>query len=476
MWMDDLETSSGWDAEYGVHGLHLAASFGLTSAVPPLLKSNINVDVADCMDTTPLMHATQAGHADIVHILLHSGADPGRCCRRGKTVLQRACERDAIDIVKHLVESPRDILINEFDQSLCILFQYTALTWAIMKNRPDIVKLLLTRQDINLHLERPEADHQTDLHRAVAWNRIDIVKLILADGRISLESMAPGRKSPLILAAYNGHVGMVTVLLNSGADPNARDDLGGPAILRAVDENTLPCVKVLIGHGADYNFKDCHGRGILHGAAINARSTILRFLLSYADDLNPNIQGDEGETPLHDAVSRNSESTDARNQTPYQRAKRKGFDGIAQYLYDKARNGGGRGLMKHTSSISSSATLIGEAVPDLAESPATNDKDETLPAVQEKAMDQESLQEVPAFKHDEHVSSKVPSGQEWGKDKTEPKRLKGVYLQDKAVKTGREIGSEIATRSIVGHHADMTGREIILAVVVVILSIMLVLR
>ncbi|KAK7955887.1 uncharacterized protein PG986_005109 [Apiospora aurea] len=714
MWLDDLENSSGWDAEYGVQGLHLAAYFGLTSAVPSLLASNTNADVTDCMDTTPLMYATQAGHADIVHILLHSGADPGRCCRRGRTVLHRACERSAVDIVKQLVATPKDVLVNEFDQPP---FKWTALTWAIMNGRPEIVKLLLTRKDIDLDLQCPGDFNLNALHRAVADDEIEIAELILADGRISIESMDPDRTTPLILAASSGYDEMVSLLLKWGANPNARDGFDGPAILRAVDNNALECVRALVSHGADYKFKDFHGRGILHGAAINARSTILRFLLSYVDELDPNIQGDAGETPLHDAVTRNSESTvrvllehgartdienrhgktplrqardecntrlfdilsaarlkevpisqpsphskesfgpdadlvatphrastlaadykipletavisldeaqltayldqlgpsataaindptlellyhslqwsrpdslrllldrgadinlttkwgatplhgtvsfdeyeaaelliargcdldirdllhrsplnfaarsvrkpasaflfvkhgaaisaderdallptlnfavdrndldvvrrlveegvpflvkDARNQTPYQRAKRAGFDEIAHYLYDKARSGGGRRGLGHRSSISS-VTLSDETVSDSEDTTAAKGDGEMLLPLQEETINKDILPEDGHFRGTEIVPRGATQGQNQA-GKTAKKPLEGEDLQDTITKLRQEIMVEIAMKSAAGGRSGMTERELILMGVIGLLVVLLMLR
>ncbi|KAK8121286.1 hypothetical protein PG999_005406 [Apiospora kogelbergensis] len=305
MRLDDLETSSGWDAEYDVSGLHLAAYFGLTSAVRSLLASKIDVNITDCMGTTALMYAAQAGNADAVHILLQSDADPGRCCRRGRSALHRACENNAVDVVKYLAASSRDVSVNAFDHAP---FEWTALAWAVRRSNFDIVRLLLTRNDIDLELQCPGDESLNALHRAIANDDIKIVQLLLADGRVSVESMAPDGATPLIIAASEGHADMVSMLLKWGANVNARSVYDASAIFYAVEQNSLKCVRILIEHGADCTFKDFQGRGILQMAALQSCSTMLDFILGFVDDLNPNAQGDRGETPLHDAIGRKSES------------------------------------------------------------------------------------------------------------------------------------------------------------------------
>ncbi|OTA99657.1 hypothetical protein M426DRAFT_27331 [Hypoxylon sp. CI-4A] len=307
MWIDDMETSSGWDAEAGVHGLHLASYFGLSDAVSVLLSTGINADVEDCLETTPLMYAAQEGHADIVHVLLHTGANPGRICGRNRTALHRVCSKDTgqyIQVIKEIVSSPKDVSINAFDvnhQSM------TALMYAVSNESKEAVKLLLTRKDIDVGLEQPDHYRTNALLFAIINGQYELVEILLDDGRVSIESMDSSRHTALSLAAMSGYSSIVKLLLDRGANPDAGDVYGGPPLLRAIDQNSLECVRLLVDHGVDYRFKDFLGRGILHACAINSRSMVLRYLLKELD-LDPNIQGDGGETPLHDAVERNSDA------------------------------------------------------------------------------------------------------------------------------------------------------------------------
>ncbi|KAI0186023.1 ankyrin repeat-containing domain protein [Xylaria flabelliformis] len=306
MWLDDIEASSGWDAEENVHGLHLSAYFGLTETVSSLLATDVDVDIEDCLQTTPLMYAAQAGHADIVHLLLHSGADPGRICRRGRTALHRACEGNYAKVVAEIVSSPRDVAVNVIDAGNP--YNLSALMWAVSNENSEIVKHLLTRKDIDVNLKCPNYFQFGALHHCVLGGQIEIAKLLLSDARIAINAVDNSRQTALTLAAQQGYGDMVSLLLEKGADTDARDVYDGPALLRAVDENALECVRILVEHGVDYKFKDFHGRNILHGCAINGRGTIMRYLLKTLPELDPNAQGDAGETPLHDAVGRNAEA------------------------------------------------------------------------------------------------------------------------------------------------------------------------
>ncbi|KAI1841262.1 hypothetical protein JX266_012574 [Neoarthrinium moseri] len=305
MWLDNLESSSGWDAEIGVHGLHLCAYFGLTAIISELSTQVTNVDVEDCHKTTPLMYAAQNGHTDIVHFLLHAGADPRRVCSRGSTALHRACRNGRADVVKEIVQLPKDIGVNALDEDC---ENYSALMHAIYYNDPEIVKMLLSRQDLDVELRRPGRLRPPNaLLLAVNYGPPEMVKVLLSDCRVSIESVDSDQNTALSIAASQGDEDIVALLLDFGANIEARDFYGGTPLFRAIDKNSLRCVQVLVDLGADYAAKDRLGRGILHSCAVNGRGLVMRYLLESIPTLDVNVQGDRGETPLHDAVECNSE-------------------------------------------------------------------------------------------------------------------------------------------------------------------------
>lgn len=70
----------------------------------------------------------------------------------------------------------------------------------------------------------------------------------------------------LMLAAYNDHPELVTVLLERGADPNATNDRGQSILAGAIFKQANDVARLLIQAGADPD----HGK-------INARATAAMF-------------------------------------------------------------------------------------------------------------------------------------------------------------------------------------------------------
>lgn len=86
--------------------------------------------------------------------------------------------------------------------------------------------------------------------------------------------------TPLHIAAYSRHAGVVQMLLEAGADPNAVDKHGnGPlwtAVMQARGDNNI--VELLLGAGADAGAKNIHGRSPYDMATTLGGDSLAPFL------------------------------------------------------------------------------------------------------------------------------------------------------------------------------------------------------
>ena len=105
---------------------------------------------------------------------------------------------------------------------------------------------------------------------------------------ISTASAKPGGTIPrmrrglpyrLIVAARNGRLVAVELLLNQGADVNARDkSSGATALIVASREGHRQVVDLLLKKGADVNAKDASGNSALSEALRSQRSEVADLL------------------------------------------------------------------------------------------------------------------------------------------------------------------------------------------------------
>lgn len=94
--------------------------------------------------------------------------------------------------------------------------------------------------------------------------------------------------------------GALKAALEAGADPNAIDKAGVPALLHAIDTGSLPLVKTLVDAGANLEGRDNIGWTALMASAAVDSDELVTYLLEAG--ANPNHVGRE-DTPLTCAIT-----------------------------------------------------------------------------------------------------------------------------------------------------------------------------
>jgi hypothetical protein len=100
------------------------------------------------------------------------------------------------------------------------------------------------------------------LHSAARTGNLMEAQRLLDAGASTEERCSPNAYStdfPLAAAAYNGHEEVVRLLLDRGADINARNPAGVTAIMFAATESKLRVVNLLLERGADIKLRDGWG-------------------------------------------------------------------------------------------------------------------------------------------------------------------------------------------------------------------------
>jgi hypothetical protein len=104
----------------------------------------------------------------------------------------------------------------------------------------------------------------------------------------------------LMKAAASGNAEVIRILLETGADPNARNKKGETALMAAAKSyrHCGDTMLLLIENGADLNAQDERGRTALHHAvAGKCAAEAVGLLIAHGTDLN--VPDDKGSCPLH---------------------------------------------------------------------------------------------------------------------------------------------------------------------------------
>ena len=141
----------------------------------------------------------------------------------------------------------------------------------------------------------------------------------LGDNKILIQSLL---KSPdllntfssdgftlLGLASYFGHISLIKSLLDMGANPNipSNNQLKVSPIHSACAISNFQIAELLINNGADVNAKQMQGVTPLHSAANNGQTLLAKLLIDNGADLNAKMGN--GLTPLRLALGKNFRET-----------------------------------------------------------------------------------------------------------------------------------------------------------------------
>ena len=148
-----------------------------------------------------------------------------------------------------------------------------------------------------------EPDHE-DVHAAAKTGDTDEVAALLSmDNRLTRTFDADGW-SPLHLAAHHGHADLVTLLLHNNAEVDLRSTnaMANTALHAAMAGRQTRVAKILLDAGAQVNAKQHGGWTALHAAAANGDGAAVELLLAHG--ATANSANDAGVTPAAAARER----------------------------------------------------------------------------------------------------------------------------------------------------------------------------
>lgn len=164
--------------------------------------------------------AVQRDDADEVNGLLRRGFDPNIRDPKGQVALTIALQAESLKVFAALMANRRlkVELRNRDDES--------ALMMAALKGNVDAVKALMARDaDVNKEGWAP-------LHYAASGVKAEHVRIIalLLENHAYIDATSPNGTTPLMMAAQYGSNDAVQLLLNEGADPTIKNQLGLTAV------------------------------------------------------------------------------------------------------------------------------------------------------------------------------------------------------------------------------------------------------
>jgi len=134
---------------------------------------------------------------------------------------------------------------------------------AAAKGDIDTVKAMLNKGS-DLHA-RTLGGH-TALMSAAWGGQTTMVQMLLDNGAEANAKHAHSGATALRYALLKGHAAVIEVLLRNGADVHANEECCWTALMAAAEAGHATAVQALLANGADVHAKDAHGRTALNWA------------------------------------------------------------------------------------------------------------------------------------------------------------------------------------------------------------------
>jgi len=154
----------------------------------------------------------------------------------------------------------------------------------------------LYRQNAEEANRLADAAGSLTIWEAAALGRDAAVEHSLATDEALVNASSPDGHFPLGLAAFFGHPATVRLLLARGADVHepARNAMKVQPLHAAVASRNPETVALLLEHGANVNARQQAGYTPLLGAAAAGRDDIVQLLLDHGAD--PSLMSEDGKT------------------------------------------------------------------------------------------------------------------------------------------------------------------------------------
>lgn len=244
---------------------------GPASIAPTPAAPNIALATPTAANAAPalndaLQDAAARGDTTRVQTLIASGADINAQKDGRSTPLMTGTRNNRLETVKVLLTAGADVDLVHRDG-------FTAMMWAAEHGCTDIAILLL---QANADVNRCLANGKTALSLAAQHGHIEIVKHLIG------KSNAASRMDAIAQAALENNTAIIRVLVEGGADVNARkDDRSMTPLMLAIAFNHLESVKLLVTLGARLDLKSKNGKTALALATENKKQEIVQFLRSH---------------------------------------------------------------------------------------------------------------------------------------------------------------------------------------------------
>lgn len=264
---------------------------GTSTELQAAIEEGLDVNAVDEDGNTPLLLAAVNRRSDLMYVLLEKGANANFVKEPGITALGIACMFDDWSMVDLLITHGADV-------NYCAPNGESTLSMACAQGAVNAVQMLVAH---NAKTDVRDSKGITPLLHAVMHNTensMAIAQMLLEKGA-NVNLGMPNGFTPLMGAAQMNDIELALLLLEHGADVQARQFNGGATALSiAVALGHAEMADLLLANKADISVGINRQTSLLAYASMLARADVMEALLKHGANANTK-DARSNATPLH---------------------------------------------------------------------------------------------------------------------------------------------------------------------------------
>lgn len=252
--------------------LHRAAAHDQSEAIETLLEAGAKIERRDKHSFTPLLVAASGGHASAVQTLLDHGAAVDAVDKDDKTAVYWCAEQGSDEALEVLLNDTRcRELVDVSDR-----FDNSPLHEAARNGYVSVINKLLEAGSLK---DNKNEDEETALHLAAEAGQVRVVRELVQRYKFLISDENEESNTPLHLACLQGHAEIVEVLLEAGADVEARNSSLWTPLDCASARGHVQCVHHLLDYDSPLDPLDKTKTTPLQLAATEGHVAVTQLLL-----------------------------------------------------------------------------------------------------------------------------------------------------------------------------------------------------
>ena len=269
----------------GCAAIHFASGKGNLDAVKCLVENGATANLSTLRGITPIILAAQYGYLELVTYLSDKGvALEIPCIQSGMTPLMFAAKNGHFGVLKYLCDKGSSISAKDWDG-------HTALHHAIARGQVNAVEYLIIAG-----ASKSGVGGHTALTLSAHLGQTLVVQHLMESGA-DVEEQNDNQETALCLASKNGKFGVVKYLVEKGASFDSKTSPSGKTPMHvAASQGHTRVLEFLRSKGGSPLTEDANGWNPLHYAASNGQIDAVQYLCNVG--VQTSCETHDGLTPL----------------------------------------------------------------------------------------------------------------------------------------------------------------------------------